>query len=247
MSTWLLKQLSRFGLGGKEFEDLAQEAMPPQVPLSVLLVDDTPENLQVLMETLKPLGHKLLAAKCGEQALKIARRSRPALILLDVMMPEMDGFEVCRQLKADSDLARSAVIFCSALDDIESKVKGLNAGAVDFITKPFEPEEVVARVSTHLTVQQLAHSLSIKNASLLRELAVAGAENQTRSNDFNGCCMVPVERSRIFGRPLISLRPTPIRCCYVVRQIGVQRLLLEQFTPVAQGVTVLLLYVALRK
>jgi CheY-like chemotaxis protein len=85
--------------------------------VSILLVDDTPANIQVLMETLKPLGHKLLAARDGDGALAIARRARPALVLLDVMMPGIDGFEVCRRMKADPELAQSAIIFCSALDD----------------------------------------------------------------------------------------------------------------------------------
>ena len=171
MTTWFRKQLERIGVVSAQAEALAADANTP--PVSVLLVDDTPDNLQVLMETLKPLGHKLLAAKDGESALAVARRANPALILLDVMMPGMDGYEVCRRLKADPALAQSAVIFCSALDDTAAKVRGLALGAVDFVTKPFEPEEVVARVGTHLAVQQLARSLTLRNRQLTRELAVA--------------------------------------------------------------------------
>jgi len=177
MSNWLAKQLARVGLSGGQAESLAT-SLPFDQDISILLVDDTPDNLQVLMETLKPLGHKLLAAKDGPTALAVARRSRPALILLDVMMPGMDGFEVCRQLKSEPDLMQSAVIFCSALDDTAAKVKGLHLGAVDFVTKPFEPEEVVARVITHLTMQQLARSLTLRNHTLARELAVARADKQ---------------------------------------------------------------------
>lgn len=178
MSNWLVKQLARVGLVGTQAESLATSLPADGGGVAILLVDDTPANLQVLMETLKPLGHKLLAAKDGPTALTVARRNRPALILLDVMMPGMDGFEVCRQLKEDPELKQSAVIFCSALDDTAAKVRGLQLGAVDFVTKPFEPEEVVARVGTHLAMQQLARSLAQRNHTLARELAVARADKQ---------------------------------------------------------------------
>lgn len=177
MSNWFVKQLARIGLGDRQAQELASAA-PVSTPIAILLVDDTPANIQVLMEVLKPLGHKLLAAKDGESALAIARRSRPALVLLDVMMPGIDGYEVCRRMKTDPELAQSAVIFCSALDDTAAKVKGLQLGAVDFVTKPFEPDEVVARVGTHLAAQLLARSLAARNHALARELAVAQAEKQ---------------------------------------------------------------------
>jgi DNA-binding NtrC family response regulator len=112
-------------------------------------------------------------ANSGKSALAIARRTRPELVLLDVMMPEMDGFETCRQMKADPELEGIAIIFCSALDDVASKVKGLELGAVDFVTKPYQAEEVIARVNTHLAVQQLAASLREQNRRLAQELAVA--------------------------------------------------------------------------
>ncbi len=177
MSNWFAKQLARIGLAGQDAEALASSS-PAHGPIAILLVDDTPANIQVLMETLKPLGHKLLAAKDGESALAIARRAHPALILLDVMMPGIDGFEVCRRLKADAELSQAAVIFCSALDDTSAKVKGLELGAVDFVTKPFEPDEVLARVNAHLAAQLLARSLASRNQALARELAVATAEKQ---------------------------------------------------------------------
>ena len=101
------------------------------------------------------MATSLLVATSGEDALKVARRARPSLVLLDVLMPGIDGYETCRRLKADPATADAAVIFLSALDDAREKVRGLEAGAVDFVTKPFQPEEVVARVHTHLTVQRL--------------------------------------------------------------------------------------------
>jgi len=132
----------------------------------VLIVDDTPENIQVLMETLKD-QYTIVAAINGEKALKMAvAEPRPDLILLDIMMPGMDGFEVCSRLKSDPETRDIPVIFLSALDDTANKVKGFMTGAVDYISKPFQPEEVHVRVNTHLTMSRLKRSLAEKNEEL---------------------------------------------------------------------------------
>ncbi len=133
---------------------------------AILLVDDNPTNLQLLFETLDGRGYKLLIAKDGNAALSIARKAGPNLILLDIMMPEIDGYEVCRQLKADPETAEIPVIFLSALTDTKDKVQGLDLGAVDYVTKPFQPDEVIARVNTHLTVYRLKKALDQKNKEL---------------------------------------------------------------------------------
>ena len=133
---------------------------------AILLVDDNPTNLQLLFETLDGRGYKLLIAKDGNAALSIARKACPNLILLDIMMPEIDGYEVCRQLKADPATAEIPVIFLSALTDTKDKVQGLDLGAVDYVTKPFQPDEVIARVNTHLTVYRLKKALDEKNKEL---------------------------------------------------------------------------------
>jgi two-component system sensor histidine kinase ChiS len=133
---------------------------------AILLVDDNPTNLQLLFETLDGRGYKLLIAKDGKTALSIARKAGPNLILLDIMMPEIDGYEVCRQLKADPATAEIPVIFLSALTDTKDKVQGLDLGAVDYVTKPFQPDEVIARVNTHLTVYRLKKALDQKNKEL---------------------------------------------------------------------------------
>jgi formate hydrogenlyase transcriptional activator len=133
---------------------------------SILLVDDDPTNLQLLKATLKRLGAELRLAVSGEEALAQAREHRPTLVLLDVMMPGIDGFETCRQIKADPACADAAVIFLSALDDARDKVQGLSVGAVDYIAKPFQPQEVLARVQTHLTIQQLKAELAERNRQL---------------------------------------------------------------------------------
>jgi sigma-B regulation protein RsbU (phosphoserine phosphatase) len=136
-------------------------------------VDDNPTNLQVLVRTLHGSGHRILAAKDGRSALEIARRAHPDLVLLDVMMPGVDGFEVCRAIKGDPEIAEMVVIFLSALDEVADKVSGLKLGAVDYITKPIQAEEVLARVETHLTHQYLRRELRDSRNRLDRELAGA--------------------------------------------------------------------------
>ena len=133
----------------------------------VLLVDDTRLNLQVLFRTLDGRGLELLIAQNGTEALRIAGEAHPHLILLDIMMPDLDGFEVCRRLKADPATADVPVIFLSALSQTEDKVKGFEQGAVDYITKPFQSEEVIARVNTHLTIHRLQQNLERTNTALV--------------------------------------------------------------------------------
>ena len=132
----------------------------------ILLVEDNTTNLQILHQTLDGRGYRLLIAKNGESALAVAHEVKPSLILLDIMMPGIDGFEVCRRLKADPETEEIPVIFLSSLDDTEDKVKGLDLGAVDYISKPFQADEVIARVNTHLTINSLKKSLANKNRAL---------------------------------------------------------------------------------
>lgn len=139
----------------------------------ILLVDDDATNLDVLRHTLDGRGFHLFVTRSGESALEVARRVRPLLILLDIVMPGIDGYETCRRLKAASETSGAAVIFLSSLDDVKDKVRGLEVGAVDFISKPFQAEEVLARVNTHLTLQRLRRQLEAKNRDLARELEVA--------------------------------------------------------------------------
>ncbi len=132
----------------------------------ILLVDDNPTNLQVLSKILDGRGYELLVATNGDAALSVARKASPALVLLDIMMPEVDGFEVCRRLKDDEAIRDAAVIFLSALGDTKNKVQGLQLGAVDYITKPFHAEEVIARVETHLKIRRLQRDLHERNLQL---------------------------------------------------------------------------------
>ena len=145
----------------------------------ILIVDDVPANLKVLRGVLEPEGFRILFAPCGEVALKIARSETPDLILLDVMMPEMDGYEVCRQLKANPVTAEIPVIFITAKDEAEDIVKGLRLGGVDYISKPFQSEVVVARAETHLKNSRFARELRQKNQEL--EIARDAAEQAKRT------------------------------------------------------------------
>lgn len=138
-------------------------------PSSVLVVDDAPANLLALSRMLRPQGHRVQGVTRGAAALELARRSRPDLILLDIAMPGMDGFEVCAALKADPQLAEIPVIFISALGDVHDKVRGLELGAVDYITKPFNLGEVRARVAVQLERARHARALS-RRLTRIKEL-----------------------------------------------------------------------------
>jgi DNA-binding response OmpR family regulator len=137
---------------------------------TILVVDDDPINLNVLFQTLEGHAYKLLAARSGEDALKIARRARPALILLDIQMPGIDGYETCRRLKSDASTKDAAIIFLTALQDTREKVKGLSLGAIDFITKPFDTDEVLARVKRQVEAQRMSFDLQLKNRQLAQAL-----------------------------------------------------------------------------
>ncbi len=146
------------------FNDLSQ--------CRVLLVDDIKDNITILIETLKN-DYVLGFALNGPDALKYAREKSPDLILLDIMMPDMDGYEVCRRLKADPDTRNIPVLFITALDEIENKTSAFEVGAVDYITKPFELLEIKARVKTHLTLNLASQALAAQRDRLQQSLNLA--------------------------------------------------------------------------
>ncbi|PCJ29945.1 MAG: DNA-binding response regulator [Moraxellaceae bacterium] len=124
----------------------------------VLVVDDSPEALSMLNDALEQAGLTVLIALEGKQAINIAQKMVPDIIVLDAIMPNLDGFETCRQMKADPRLADIPVIFMTGLSDTDSIVKGLEAGGVDYLTKPFTPDELVARMRVHLSNARLTSS-----------------------------------------------------------------------------------------
>lgn len=137
----------------------------------ILVVDDTPANIQMLAGILRERGYHLSVATNGLQALEVLERIRPDLILLDVMMPEMDGFETCRRIKSSETLRDIPIIFLTAKAEVSDIVKGFEIGAVDYVAKPFNSHELLARVNTHLTIDQLRRNLEEKNQELARARA----------------------------------------------------------------------------
>ncbi|WP_449421014.1 sensor histidine kinase [Phormidium nigroviride] len=139
----------------------------------ILIVDDTPTNLDVISEALSNAGYKVAIATSGERALQQVERRPPDLILLDIMMPGIDGFETCKRLKANAKTCDIPVIFMTALADVDNKVKGLKLGAVDYVTKPFQEQEVLARVKTHLQLRLLTQNLEQQVVEKTAELQAA--------------------------------------------------------------------------
>ncbi|HCS29297.1 MAG TPA: hybrid sensor histidine kinase/response regulator, partial [Spongiibacteraceae bacterium] len=179
----------------------------------VLLVDDNPTNLQVLYKTLENSGYTLLAARDGEQALSIAAKTIPSLILLDIMMPGIDGFEVCKRLKADPATASIPVIFLSALTDTDAKVQGFELGAIDFVSKPFQGEEVRARVNTQLRIHRLEMELARRNAELEdenRQILNAVTESIIGLDDKQRVSSLNPQAERLLGRPLSQCIGKPL-------------------------------------
>ncbi len=167
--------------------------------MEIMIVDDKPENIDVLRKSIAADGFKISFALEGKTALKLIEKSMPDLILLDIMMPVMDGFETCKWLKGNLDTCDIPVIFLSAKTDSEDIVKGFQLGAVDYITKPFKQDEVCARIRTHLQLV-LAYNylistqgqLEAKNKNLLKmnelqssfiEMAMKDLQNLDKYNE----------------------------------------------------------------
>jgi diguanylate cyclase (GGDEF)-like protein len=137
-------------------------------PSNILIVDDVEDNLEILGDLLTTDGYSVQIARNGEEALESVRESNPDLILMDILMPGISGFEVCEQLKADETTKDIPVVFVSSLTDIDTKVRGFKVGGVDFINKPFQHAEILVRVNTHITMQRLRRNLEEKNQELER-------------------------------------------------------------------------------
>ncbi len=147
-------------------------------PGNILIVDDTPNNLNVLRRMLTQHGHRVRPALSGEIALRAVRADLPDLILLDILMPGMDGYEVCGELKRRDETRDVPVIFISALNEIEDKMRAFSEGGVDYISKPFHTEEVLARVHTHLTLRAQQQELSRQNLELKEKNALINEQSE---------------------------------------------------------------------
>ncbi|HEU0007480.1 MAG TPA: adenylate/guanylate cyclase domain-containing protein [Terriglobia bacterium] len=152
---------------------------PPATDIRILIVDDTPANIQALAAILKGKGYQISAATNGKQALEVLTRVQPDLILLDVMMPEMDGFETCRRLKDAEQWRQIPVIFLTSKTETADIVQGFELGAVDYVAKPFNAHELLARVNTHLTMDRLRR----ENERLLLSILPESVANRLKSGD----------------------------------------------------------------
>jgi serine phosphatase RsbU (regulator of sigma subunit) len=146
---------------------------PNDASANILIVDDTPANLRLVSKLLRENGYQVRAVANGPRALATVAAHPPDLILLDIRMPGMDGYEVCARLKANPQTADIPVIFLSALAEIQDKVKAFETGGIDYIPKPFQLEEVLARVGTHLSLRRLQRNLQEANQRMQRELLLA--------------------------------------------------------------------------
>jgi signal transduction histidine kinase len=166
----------------------APEPQPEMRQPSVLIVDDTPKNIQLLANILTRHGFRLAVATHGEQALTAIAQEPPDLVLLDVTMPGMDGFEVCRRIRSDLGYQHIPVVFLTARDSVEDKIQGFEAGGVDYVSKPFEPLEVLARIRTHIELKRARETIQHHSESLEGLL-------ESRTSD-----LIRAERHAAFGQ-----------------------------------------------
>ncbi len=176
----------------------------------ILVVDDTPENLHLLSSMLSERGYKVRSVTKGMTALRGAIAAPPDLILLDINMPQMNGYEVCEQLKAHDITRDIPVIFISALGDVLDKVKAFSTGGVDFITKPFQIEEVLARIQTHLTLRRLQQQLQSQNLRLQREMADRRLAEETFEKSFLASPS-PIAITTLSNKTFLAANPSFLR------------------------------------
>jgi putative two-component system response regulator len=139
--------------------------------ISIMIVDDAPQNLTLLNNMLQKRGYHVFAFPSGDLAIKAVKKTPPDLILLDINMPEMNGYQVCETIKSDKSIPDFPIIFLSALTEVDDKVKAFRVGGVDYISKPFQFEEVDARVRTHLRIRELQNQLELSNKNLQIKVA----------------------------------------------------------------------------
>ncbi len=194
---------------------------------TILVVDDTPENLRLLVRALSGAGHRVRAAPSGEIALRMARSERPDLVLLDIDMPDLDGFQVCELMRADPALRPVPVLFISAIHDSRAKVKALRAGGRDYVTKPFNMEEVLARVAMQLELRQL--ELALKDMNLrLAEIV----ESQVRE-------ISDAQLATIVALAKLAESRDDTTGMHVVRMAEISRVVAESYVRQSDGSTAL--------
>jgi DNA-binding response OmpR family regulator len=164
---------------------------------AVLLVDDEPSCIQVLTSALGGTDYQLICAIKPTDALKLARERNPHVLLLDVMMPEMDGFAVCRQLRGEAGTKDLAIIFLSSLQDPQDRIRGIELGAVDFISKPFDPAEVRARVCRQVQLQEERRKLLAPNLSPEERIAKTIADGENERTEFKSTLRWSIKENKV--------------------------------------------------
>lgn len=172
-------------------------------PAKILVVDDMPDNVRLLTNILARRGFELISAYSAQMALELLQSVLPDLILLDVSMPGMSGYELCEILKLDARLKDIPIIFISALNDIQDVVHGFSLGAVDYITKPFQIEEVIARVNTHISLYRLQRQLLVENQTLQTKIQEQFNIDRDLYNDL--CQAVPNQELEIYYQPIVCI------------------------------------------
>ena len=154
---------------------------------TILIVDDLPNNIKTVANYLRYEGLRIMTAQSGEDGIKRAIRFRPDLILLDILMPDVDGFEVCQRLKMNAETKDIPIIFMTSLSDEEHKVKGFEVGAVDYVTKPIEHIELLARIKAHLRISQLTRHLAESNKTPIdaQDASIAAEKEYTTKSQFS--------------------------------------------------------------
>ncbi len=175
----------------------------------ILIVDDNPQNLQVLGSMLKEHGYKPAAAQNGEKAIEFVQKKSPDLILLDIMMPDMDGIEVCRRFKAQKSTKDIPIIFITALSEIKDKLKAFAIGGVDYITKPFITEEVLARINVHIKLKEALEKLmqvsitdemtGVFNRRFAYEIITKQIETSNRTKENFVICYIDIDNLKIIN------------------------------------------------
>ena len=164
---------------------------------TIMIVDDVPANLGVLLDFLDSAGYQVLVAESGESALSQLAYAEPDIILLDVTMPGIDGYETCRRLKQNGRWRDTPVLFLTALNETTDKVRAFNVGAVDFISKPLHPEEVLARVRAHLQIRSLQQDLEEKNALLEKAVALRIEAEEQLQQSLDRAVLIVRDRNQI--------------------------------------------------
>jgi CheY-like chemotaxis protein/DNA-binding CsgD family transcriptional regulator len=171
-------------------------------PRTILIIDDKQDNLRLLVNILKNQAYRVRPIRNAFQGLMVAQQEVPDLILLDIKMPEIDGYEVCRRLKADDQTRDIPVIFLSALEEVGDKLQAFQVGAVDYVSKPFQEVELLARIETHLTVRQLQQALETANETLEEKVQLRTAElaeaNQQLQGEIEHRILYQQEKDNLF-------------------------------------------------